>query len=110
MGTIGEKLGSDNALDESLDRAPPSFDGEPLDDSVTCESSPGTRVRGPNCLCRPFDISYVDVQTGVAHQGGDSGDSRTNRDAAAGHGLPQGARESFVFRDLNVNAGASVCL
>src|SRR2546428_2585287 len=108
MDPIGENLGSYNALDKSLDAAPSSFDGESLDDSVACDGAPGTRVRGPNCVCCACGISDVDVETGVAHQGRDSGGLRPDRDAAAGHGLPQGARESLVFRDLNVDAGASV--
>src|SRR5207247_9995337 len=110
MDSIGETLGQDNALDEFLQVAPPSFVGEPLEDSVPCNVASGTRVGGPDCVCRGFDISHVDVETGVVYEGRDSGGSSPDRDAPAGHGLPQRTRESFVFRDLNVDASASVCL
>src|SRR5438309_10709781 len=109
MDPIGENLASYNALDKSLDAASSSFDGEPLDDSVACDGAPGTRVRGPDCTRRAFDISHVDVETGVAHHGRDSGGSRPDRAAAAGHGLPQGAWEPLVLSYLTVDSRPSVC-
>src|SRR5437773_3743606 len=104
MDPIGENLGSDNALDEFLERAPPSFDGEPLDDSVACSGAPGTRVRGPDGVCLAFVISHVDVESGVAHQARVSGGPRPDLDAPARHGLPQSTQESIVYRYLKVDA------
>src|SRR5205823_9271723 len=110
MDSIGETLGQDNALDEFLQVAPPSFVGEPLEDSVPCNVASGTRVGGPDCVCRGFDISHVDVETGVVYDGRDSVGSSPDRDAPSRHRLPQRTRESFLFRDLNLDTSPSVFL